>query len=81
MYSGMWLVIDNMPHGFHIYPEKDCIEHDVCSNDCVCNPDVEYVDANGFIHPRGPLVIHNCVEDGDTIPHNVAVDTLNEAVE
>ena len=77
MSDSMWIAVDNTPHGFHIFPENDCIDHDITSNDCVCDPDVEYIDDTGRLYPRGPLVVHRSVEGEEDFPHQVAVESMN----
>lgn len=44
--------------GVHVVPVGDLMEHDVESVDCVCGPNVQYVDDDGDMYPRGPLVVH-----------------------
>lgn len=48
----------------HVYPVNDHIEHELVNDDCVCGPDVEWVDPDTDVtYPSGPLVIH-CSLDG-----------------
>ncbi len=45
----------------HVLPVADLIEHDE-TLDCLCGPDVEYVDEDGSTYPSGPLVLHHSLD-------------------
>lgn len=44
----------------HVYPERDLVEHDTDSDECVCGPTVEAVpdDEGGF----GWLLLHHSLD-------------------
>lgn len=47
----------------HVYPSADLVEHDTESLECVCGPDLEYVDPKtGSTYPSGPLVVHHSLD-------------------
>jgi hypothetical protein len=33
----------------HVYPVNDLVEHETGGDDCVCGPDVEFVDGGGIL--------------------------------
>jgi hypothetical protein len=47
----------------HVAPANDIVEHAVTGFDCICGPDVEYIDPEtGSSYPDGPLVIHHSLD-------------------
>jgi hypothetical protein len=48
--------------GIHVLPVGDVVEHETTS-DCICGPDVEYIDPEtGETYPSGPLVVHHSLD-------------------
>lgn len=47
----------------HLVPVDDLIEHEAKGTDCVCGPDVEYIDPeSGETYPDGPVVRHHSLD-------------------
>lgn len=50
----------------HVYPLGDLIDHQtesVDGSDCLCEPQVEWLDEEtGLPYEGGPLVIHNAID-------------------
>ena len=48
--------------GVHVLPLGDLVEHDA-NCDCICGPDVEYIDPDtGITYPGGPVVTHHSLD-------------------
>lgn len=53
----------NAATGVHVVPIEDVIAHDSTTLDCVCGPDVEWIDPEtGAAYPSGPLVLHHSLD-------------------
>lgn len=53
-----------MRDAFHVMPENDLVEHEL-SDDCVCRPDVEFVNPESGESYDEPLVIHHALDGRD----------------
>lgn len=54
--------------GWHVIPVDDLIEHDTDGGDCVCGPDVLYVDPEtGETFDDGPLVVHSSLDGRELV--------------
>lgn len=48
--------------GVHVLPVNDLVAHEE-TTDCICGPDVEYIDPEtGDSYPSGPLVVHHSLD-------------------
>jgi hypothetical protein len=52
-----------LENAYHVVPNHDLVEHDTTGGDCMCGPDVHFMDPDEPSEPLfAPMIVHHSLD-------------------